>query len=160
MLLLADIGGTHTRLCVASQDTLGEVSVFHNADYDDLTALTRAYLADVSVACSDLQGRFAVACPVDSDEIRLTNRDWDFTISGLRDDLGLRSLHVCNDFSALALSLPQSEFRDVLITATYIVVVFSIVMQGLTFGRLVRSMHVPPDPEFDTDAPLEEPAGV
>ncbi len=50
---------------------------------------------------------------------------------------------------ALALSLPQSEFRDVLITATYIVVVFSIVVQGLTFGRLVRSLHVPPDPETD-----------
>jgi CPA1 family monovalent cation:H+ antiporter len=50
---------------------------------------------------------------------------------------------------ALALSLPVSEFRDVLITATYIVVVFSIVVQGLTFGRLVRSMHVPADQEFD-----------
>jgi CPA1 family monovalent cation:H+ antiporter len=50
---------------------------------------------------------------------------------------------------ALALSLPVSQFRDVLITATYIVVVFSIVVQGLTFGRLVRSMHVPADQEFD-----------
>lgn len=52
---------------------------------------------------------------------------------------------------ALALSLPQSEFRDTLITATYIVVIFSIVVQGLTFGRLVRSLHVQPDPELDDD---------
>lgn len=52
---------------------------------------------------------------------------------------------------ALALSLPQSEYRDVLITATYIVVVFSIVVQGLSFGRLVRSLHVPPDPVLDAD---------
>ena len=60
---------------------------------------------------------------------------------------------------ALALSLPQSEYRDVLITATYIVVVFSIVVQGLTFGRLVRSLHVPPDPEFDGET-AEQPATV
>lgn len=52
---------------------------------------------------------------------------------------------------ALALSLPHSEFRDTLITATYIVVVFSIVIQGLTFGRLVRSLHVPPDPVMDVE---------
>ncbi len=58
---------------------------------------------------------------------------------------------------ALALSLPQSEFRDVLITATYIVVVFSIIVQGLTFGRLVSSMHVPPDPELDDEEPPPEP---
>lgn len=57
---------------------------------------------------------------------------------------------------ALALSLPQSEFRDVLITATYIVVVFSIIVQGLSFGRLVRSMHVPPDPEFDEEEPTDQ----
>jgi CPA1 family monovalent cation:H+ antiporter len=52
---------------------------------------------------------------------------------------------------ALALSLPQSEFRDVLITATYIVVIFSIVVQGLTFGRLVRWLHPAPDPELDAE---------
>ena len=56
---------------------------------------------------------------------------------------------------ALALSLPQSEFRDVLITATYIVVVFSIVVQGLTFGRLVKSLHTPPDLELDSDFDVE-----
>ncbi len=61
---------------------------------------------------------------------------------------------------ALALSLPQSEFRDVLITATYIVVVFSIIVQGLTFGRLVRSLHVLPDPEFDGETPSDTPVGA
>ncbi|MEQ9638805.1 MAG: sodium:proton antiporter [Alphaproteobacteria bacterium] len=39
---------------------------------------------------------------------------------------------------ALALSLPASEFRDPLLTACYAVVVFSIVVQGLTIGLLVR----------------------
>jgi CPA1 family monovalent cation:H+ antiporter len=41
---------------------------------------------------------------------------------------------------ALALSLPEFEGRDAILTATYAVVVFSIVVQGLTIGRVVRSV--------------------
>ncbi|MBV1915321.1 MAG: sodium:proton antiporter [Pseudomonadales bacterium] len=41
---------------------------------------------------------------------------------------------------ALVLSLPASEMRDVLLTVTYVVVVFSIVVQGLSLGPLVRRL--------------------
>ena len=41
---------------------------------------------------------------------------------------------------ALVLSLPDSEMRDVLLTVTYVVVVFSIVVQGLSLGPLVRKL--------------------
>jgi CPA1 family monovalent cation:H+ antiporter len=40
---------------------------------------------------------------------------------------------------ALALTLPQFEGRDMVITATYAVVIFSILVQALTIGALVRS---------------------
>ena len=39
---------------------------------------------------------------------------------------------------ALALSLPPSAEREVILTACYGVVIFSIVVQGLTMERLVR----------------------
>jgi len=39
---------------------------------------------------------------------------------------------------ALALSLPDSDERDVVIVLTYTVVVFSILVQGLTLGRAVK----------------------
>jgi CPA1 family monovalent cation:H+ antiporter len=39
---------------------------------------------------------------------------------------------------ALALSLPDGEVRDALVTVTYVVVTFSILVQGLSIGRLVR----------------------
>ena len=39
---------------------------------------------------------------------------------------------------AMALSLPASDFREPLLTATYIGVVFSIIVQGLTVGRFIR----------------------
>ncbi len=41
---------------------------------------------------------------------------------------------------ALALSIPASSERDLLLTAAYIVVIFSILVQGLTFGPLVRRL--------------------
>ena len=40
---------------------------------------------------------------------------------------------------ALALSLPESDARDTILVITYAVVVFSILIQGLTINRLVRN---------------------
>ncbi|WP_327211188.1 sodium:proton antiporter [Rhizobium leguminosarum] len=39
---------------------------------------------------------------------------------------------------ALALSLPETEYKATLLTTTYIVVVFSIIVQGLTIAPVVR----------------------
>jgi len=44
---------------------------------------------------------------------------------------------------ALALSLPKNNTRDLLLTATYVVVIFSIVVQGLTVGRIIRRFASP-----------------
>jgi len=42
---------------------------------------------------------------------------------------------------ALALMLPDFEGRDTLLTVTYVIVVFSIVVQGLSVGRLLRKIQ-------------------
>jgi CPA1 family monovalent cation:H+ antiporter len=41
---------------------------------------------------------------------------------------------------ALALSLPPGQTRNLLVSATYVVVVFSIVVQGLTVGPVVQRL--------------------
>ena len=41
---------------------------------------------------------------------------------------------------ALALSLPPSPYRDLILAVTYIVVVFSVLVQGLTLGKLISSV--------------------
>ena len=41
---------------------------------------------------------------------------------------------------ALALSLPASAERDLILTATYIVVIFSVLVQGLTVGSLIKNV--------------------
>jgi CPA1 family monovalent cation:H+ antiporter len=42
---------------------------------------------------------------------------------------------------ALALSLPHGPDRDLIVATTYLVVSFSILVQGLTLGRLVRALR-------------------
>ena len=39
---------------------------------------------------------------------------------------------------AMALSLPQSMHRDELVLITYIIVIFSIIVQGLTIGKVAE----------------------
>ena len=41
---------------------------------------------------------------------------------------------------ALALSLPPGSPRDLLVVVTYVVVTFSIVVQGLTVGYVARRL--------------------
>ena len=53
------------------------------------------------------------------------------TWSGLRGGISI----------ALALSLPASPQRDVILAVTYGVVVFSILVQGLTIRKVVRALH-------------------
>jgi len=40
---------------------------------------------------------------------------------------------------ALALSIPNGEFNSTIILITYVIVIFSILVQGLTLGKLVKS---------------------
>ena len=44
---------------------------------------------------------------------------------------------------ALALSIPSGSERDLIVAVTYVIVVLSILVQGLTIGRLVKATAVP-----------------
>jgi CPA1 family monovalent cation:H+ antiporter len=57
------------------------------------------------------------------------------TWSGLRGGISI----------ALALSVPPGAARDLIVGITYVVVVFSILVQGLTIRRLVQISHLGPD---------------
>ena len=46
---------------------------------------------------------------------------------------------------ALALSLPEGEWKPLILTCTYIVVIFSIIVLGLTVGRLANRVGRAPD---------------
>ena len=46
---------------------------------------------------------------------------------------------------ALALSLPDFEWKPLILAVTYIVVLFSIIVQGLTVAPLARQVGREPD---------------
>lgn len=46
---------------------------------------------------------------------------------------------------ALALSLPDNEYKPLILTATYVIVVFSIIVQGLTIASVARRLGREPE---------------
>ena len=46
---------------------------------------------------------------------------------------------------ALALSLPEGEWKPLILTATYVIVIFSIIVQGLTVAQLANRLGREPD---------------
>ena len=46
---------------------------------------------------------------------------------------------------ALALSLPDSDWKPLILVCTYVVVIFSIIVQGLTVARLANRLGREPD---------------
>lgn len=42
---------------------------------------------------------------------------------------------------ALTLSLPESPYKEIIVSITYIIVIFSILVQGLTTARLVKKLY-------------------
>jgi glucokinase len=102
--LVADIGGTHARfaLCGLDGQPQGEQKL-EVADYQGVVDAARAYLAGRRVA----HAVFAVATPVDSDWVHLTNAPWAFSVRATRAALGLERLAVINDFTAQALAVPR-----------------------------------------------------
>ncbi len=53
---------------------------------------------------------------------------------------------------ALAMKLPEFEGRSAVLTVTYMIVVFSIAVQGLTVGRMIRWLYPTPPSEAPTPA--------
>jgi glucokinase len=53
-----------------------------------------------------------IANPITGDRIQMTNCDWAFSISGMQQALGFERLVVINDFTALALALPDLQSSE------------------------------------------------
>lgn len=108
LALVADIGGTNARFALTDLDTdapvLLQSQALHNADFASLHHAAEHYLDAVGI--QPAQAAIAVACPVNTDEIRLTNRAWSFNRTELQQALGLQRLRMLNDFGAVAWAVP------------------------------------------------------
>ena len=112
--LIGDIGGTNARFAIAQggkYDQLRHVEVDH---YPSLQEALSDYLKALPASeRSNLAGVLDVAGPVLGDRITMTNKAWSFSVSELKQGLGLASLVVVNDFAATARAIPYLPRKDI-----------------------------------------------
>lgn len=101
MRLVADIGGTNTRLAfVPSGSTTPERSQsYRNADFGGFEHVIAEFLPDPAPQLLELV--VAMAGPVVGNSGRLTNLDWVIDGAALSDRFGVMSVRVVNDLTAL-----------------------------------------------------------
>lgn len=115
--LLADVGGTNARFAwlAGPGGAPADIAVYPTADHATLQAAIERYLQDHAKP-APRWGAIGIANPVVGDRVQMTNHHWSFSISALRDAIGMSRLLVLNDFTALALALPAlpaAELRQV-----------------------------------------------
>jgi glucokinase len=110
-VLLADIGGTYSRLAVAGSTGRPErIATFANDEFSGLEAVIESYLGESDT--SPDTAVLAVAGPVNGQDIVLTNRAWQFKVNDLAARFGLGRIYAINDFEALAWALSRLEAGD------------------------------------------------
>jgi glucokinase len=115
MLLAGDIGGTKTNLAVYSPEVglrapLIEAT-FPSTDYGSLEALVGDFLSQTGVKVE--RASFGVAGPVVAGQAKITNLPWVMDEVQLREALGLSSVRLLNDLSAIGHAIPWLEPADV-----------------------------------------------
>jgi glucokinase len=112
--LVADIGATHARLALeTAPGVFNHVAVLRCEDFDGIVPLLRFYLAD-HAGVTMHHAALAVAYPVNGDRVRMTNRAWEFSTDAVRRELGLSTLLIVNDFTALAMAIPGMSPEDLM----------------------------------------------
>lgn len=111
--LVADIGGTNSRFALAEQGSIQliEPKKYPNKNFGTLADAITFYLKDTGEKPAN--GCVAIAGPVTSDAVQLTNIDWKFSIKEMGRQFNLKTLRVVNDFTALAMSVPYEPETNV-----------------------------------------------
>jgi glucokinase len=112
--LLADVGGTNIRLATQSAEgaPIDNVRVLACAEHASIAHAMEAYVSALPEGVRPTLCAFGIANPVTGDQIRMTNHHWAFSIEALRQRMGFDRLVVINDFTALALALPDVSPAD------------------------------------------------
>lgn len=105
-ILIGDIGGTNARFCILSDadSEPTQLTTVKTAEYPSIDdAIQTAVLNNTSV--KPVSTLLAVAGPIESDEIPLTNCHWVVKPKDMLANLGLSDVIVINDFEAQALAI-------------------------------------------------------
>ncbi|MDE2376941.1 glucokinase [Bradyrhizobium sp.] len=110
--LLADIGGTNARFALAEGDEVGTIDHVRAADFATARESIAAVLGRRADGGPVTAAVIAVAGTVTGNRCVMTNSSWVIDGAELQREFGFRSIHVLNDFEALAWSLPALQPAD------------------------------------------------
>ena len=114
-LLVADVGGTGSRLAFFQDGRqITDPVSYANCDYDSFESILDNFLAGSDYR-PDLAA-CAVAGPIRSNSVQMTNLGWQLSGASLAQRFGLQHVEIINDFEALAwatLSLKESDLRQI-----------------------------------------------
>ncbi len=111
--LLGDVGGTNARFAWQDGDgaPLRDIATIPTADHPSIAAALAHYLHGLERAAPPWCA-IGIANPITGDHVKMTNSHWSFSIDAVRHELGFERLVVINDFTALALALPDLAPAD------------------------------------------------
>ena len=115
--LLADVGGTNARFAwqAGPGAAIEAVKVLPVAEHARIQDAIRCYLDDLGRGVPGAVA-IAIANPITGDQIHMTNATWSFSQAAVKAEFGFSTLRLLNDFTALALALPDlpaHELRQV-----------------------------------------------
>ena len=110
--LIADIGTTYAHFALeTAKGQFEQVTTLRCADYPNFQSAVNHY-ADLVKPAQIVHAAVAVANPVVGDIVTMTNYHWQFSIEKTRLSLGLETLVVVNDYTALAMAIPRLGSGD------------------------------------------------
>ncbi len=107
-VLVGDIGGTTTRLALASVAREVEISDarrYPSGEAASLAAIIRRYLDETRITCD--VAALAVAGPVQGNRCKTTNLPWELDAAALARELELPKVRLLNDLEAVAWAVPR-----------------------------------------------------
>ena len=120
MDLIADIGGTNSRVALLDRDgRIARSASYRNQDFSTLEDVLARFLASSaagapgSATLPPKRAALAIAAPLAGEEIAMTNIGWRFRRGDIRRITGVQELRLLNDFEALAHALPRLGAQDV-----------------------------------------------
>ncbi|MCM2473630.1 glucokinase [Rhizobium sp. CG5] len=146
-ILIGDIGGTNARFSILT-DAYGEPKQFpnvHTADFETIDeAIQKGVLDKTSV--QPRSAILAVAGPIKSDEIPLTNCAWVVRPKTMIADLGFTDVLVVNDFEAQALAVASlsADNREPIGPLSQTTIASRVVLgpgTGLGVAGLIHAQH-------------------
>ena len=117
-ILAGDIGGTNTRLILAEAADKGRhilaENIYPSAEYSGLAQVIAQFLSENNQTALIDAACFAVAGPVKSGVVSVTNLPWVISEEILKDVLHTNTVNLINDFVAVSYGISELRDEDIL----------------------------------------------